>query len=282
MKKQYVSLVAIILSACGIYTSCTDKMNNTGAFEFDRVQINKTAHLFGDTTKPGTNIIVDFTYINKSSDQQLMDTINAYILSACFGDRYTGENIREVADLYAQNYISEYRQDLEPMFLEDQKNKENNESIASWYSYYKGIESKVNFYEKDLLVYRIDFNEYTGGAHGMYASTFLNYDLKNVHQLTLDDIFIGDYQDALSDLLWNQLMADQKVQTRTELEDMGYGSTGDLIPTENFYLSKKGITFYYNVYEFTPYMMGPVEIALPYEAIAHILGHDPIVDELKR
>jgi len=282
MKKQYVSLLAIILSACGIFTSCTDKMNNTGAFEFERVQINKTAHLFGDTTKPGTNIIIDFTYIDKSSDNVLKDSLNAYILSAFFGDKYAEENIREVAELYAQNYISEYRQDLEPMFIEDQKNKENSESIASWYSYYKGLESKVQFYEKDLLVYRIDFNEYTGGAHGMYTSTFLNFDLKNMHQLVLDDIFIGDYQEALSDLLWNQLMADQKAKTRTELEDMGYGSTGDLIPTENFILSKEGITFYYNVYEFTPYVMGAVEITLPYPAIQHILGHEPIVDWLKK
>jgi len=282
MKKQYVSLLAVILSVCGIYTSCTDKMNNTGAFEFDRIQINKTAHLFGDTTKPGTNIIIDFTYINKSSDDALKDSLNAYILSACFGDRYTDENIREVAELYAQNYINEYRQDLEPMFLEDQKNKDNAESIASWYSYYKGIETHVKFYEKDLMVYRIDFNEYTGGAHGMYTSTFLNFDLKNMHQLTLDDIFIGEYQDILSDLLWNQLMADQKVKTRTELEDLGYGSTGDLIPTENFYLGKEGITFYYNVYEFTPYVMGAVEITLPYEAMGHVLGNDSIINWLKK
>lgn len=282
MKKQYVSLLAIILITCGIYMSCTDKTSDVGAFEFERVQINKTAHLFGDTTKPGTNIIIDFTYISKSSDDALKDSLNTYILSACFGDKYMDENIREVAELYAQNYISEYRQDLEPMFIEDQKNKENSEAIASWYSYYKGIESQVKFYEKDLLVYRIDFNEYTGGAHGMYTSTFLNFDIKNMHQLVLDDIFIGDYQETLSDLLWNQLMADQKVKTRTELEDMGYGSTGDLIPTENFYLSKKGITFYYNVYEFTPYVMGAVEITLPYAAMEHILGDDSIINWLKR
>lgn len=271
MRKQYVSLLAVTLSACGIFTSCVDKMNKTGAFEFEQIQINKTAHLFGDTAKPGTNIIIDFTFISKSSDNMLKDSLNNCILSACFGDKYRGEDIREIPELYAQNYISEYRQDLEPMFVEDQKNKENSEYIASWYSYYKGLESQVKFYEKSLLVYRIDFNEYTGGAHGMYTSTFLNFDLKNIHQLVLDDIFVGNYQDTLSNLLWNQLMADQKAKTRTELEDMGYGSTGDLIPTENFYLSNEGITFYYNVYEFTPYVMGAVEITLPYAAIERIM-----------
>lgn len=46
-------------------------------------------------------------------------------------------------------------------------------------------------------------------------------------------------------------MADKKVTTHEALEDMGYGSTGDIAPTENFYLDKDGITFYYNVYDIT-------------------------------
>jgi hypothetical protein len=275
MKKQYVSLLAMTLSVCGIYTSCTNGTNKTGNFEFEHVQINKTAHLFGDTAKPGTNIIIDFAYIGKSSDNKLKDSLNACILAACFGeDKYADENIRDIPELYARNYISEYLQDLEPMFAEDQENTENTEdeeSVSSWYSYYKGVEGRVKFYEKRLLVYRIDFNEYTGGAHGMYTSMFLNFDLKNMRQLVLDDIFMGDYRNALPPLLWKQLMADQKVKTRAELEEIGYGSTGDLIPTENFYLGKEGITFYYNVYEFTPYVMGAVEITLPYADIEDLL-----------
>ena len=43
-----------------------------------------------------------------------------------------------------------------------------------------------------------------------------------------------DYKEALTDLLWKQLMADNNVNTRQELEDMGYATTGDLEPIENF------------------------------------------------
>ena len=54
MKKQYVSLLAIILATSGFLFSCGDKMNkNTGALEFDSIQVNETAHLFGDTAKTG-------------------------------------------------------------------------------------------------------------------------------------------------------------------------------------------------------------------------------------
>lgn len=283
MKKQYVTLLVITILACIIYTSCTNKASeNTGRFELEQIKIDKTAHLFGDSTKPGTSIKIDFAYIAKSSNKELQDSLNSYFSQACFEDKYVDEEVTEHPALYAQNYISEYRQNLEPMFMADSQNKENAATMASWYSHYKNIESKVMYYQQDLLVYRIDTNEYTGGAHGMHKSIFMNFDLKNIHQLTLDDIFVGEYQEILSELLWQQLIYDQKATSRTELEDIGYGSLGDLIGTENFYLSKEGITFFYNVYEFTPYSMGTTEIRLPYPALAHILSDNSLISQLRK
>lgn len=282
MKKQYVSLLAILLSVSGFLFSCGDKMNKgRGALEFDSIQVNETAHLFGDTAKPACNLVINFAYPVKSSDEKLRDSLTAYFISACFGEAYIGSKPAEVIKEYTANYVKQYRQDLEPMYAEDEKNKEDNESVGAWYSYYKSIESHVQRYQKDLLIYRINYSEYTGGAHGMYMTTFLNMDLLNLLPLRLDDLFVGDYRDALTDLLWNQLMADNKVTTHDALEEMGYGSTGDIAPTENFYLDTEGITFYYNVYEITPYAMGPVEIKLPYEVMAHLLGSNPILAQVR-
>ena len=94
--------------------------------------------------------------------------------------------------------------------------------------------------------------------------------MKPVH---LNDLFTADADEALTDLLWNQLMADNRVASREELEDLGYTSTGELTPTENFFLSKEGITFYYNVYEIAPYVMGPIQISLPWEMVQHLRNH---------
>lgn len=282
MKKQYVSLLAVILAASGFLFSCGDKMKkDTGSLEFDSIQVNKTAHLFGDTAKPACNLLINFAYPSKSSDELLKDTLDKYFIAACFGDKYMGEKPQEVVKQYTETYISEYRRDLEPMYLEDEKDKENESSVGAWYSYYKGIESHVQLYEKNLLVYRINYNEYTGGAHGIYMTTYLNFDLGLMRPLRLDDIFVGDYQEPLTDLIWNQLMADNGAKTRAELEDMGYGSTGEIAATENFYLNKDGVTFYYNVYDITPYAMGPVVVSLPFQMLEHMLGSNPVIGELK-
>ena len=250
---------------------------NAGALEFDSIQVNETAHLFGDTAKPACNLTINFAYAAKSSDNKLKDSLNTYFLSACFGDKYISMTPEEAVEKYTEKYVEDYRKDLESMYKKDEQDKEDGASMEAWYSYYKGINSHIQLYLKHLLVYRIEYNEYTGGAHGIYMTTFLNMDLRTLAPIRLDDLFVSDYKEALTDLLWNQLMADNKVTTRQELEDMGYATTGELAPTENFYLSKEGITFFYNVYDIAPYVMGPVKITLPYEMLQHLLGDDNMV-----
>lgn len=278
MKKQTVSLLVLLLAASGFFFSCGNIVNkNAGALEFDSIQVNETAHLFGDTAKPACNLVINFAYVSKSTDERMKDSLNTFFLSACFGDKYMTMTPEEAMKKYTEKYVADYRKDLEPMYKKDEQDKEDDASMEAWYSYYKGIESHVQLYTKQLLVYRIDYNEYTGGAHGIYMSSFLNMNLQTLSPIRLDELFVNDYSEALTDLLWNQLMADNKVTSRQELEDMGYVTTGNLEPTENFYLGKEGITFYYNVYDIAPYVMGPVKITLPYEMMQHLLSDDSMV-----
>ncbi len=131
MKKQYVSLLAVILAASGFLFSCGDKMKkDTGSLEFDSIQVNKTVHLFGDTSKPACNLLINFVYPSKSSDELLKDTLDKYFIAACFGDKYMGEKPQEVVKQYTETYISEYRRDLEPMYLEDEKDKESSNDFG--------------------------------------------------------------------------------------------------------------------------------------------------------
>ena len=283
MNKQTISLFALLLAACGFFFSCKNTANrHAGALEFDSIQVNETSHLFGDTAKPACNLVIKLTYASRATDAKLKDSLNTFFLSTCLGSKYLTMTPQEAVKAYTEKYVDNYRKDLEPMFRKDEQERQDRASMEAWYSYYKGIESRVQLYFKHLLVYRIDYNEYTGGAHGIYMSTFVNIDLQTLSPITLDDLFVADYKEALTDLLWNQLMADNKVATRQELEDMGYATTGALEPVDNFYLSPQGITFHYNVYDIAPYVMGPVEITLPYEVMRYLLKDDfGVLNEIK-
>lgn len=279
MKKQNASLLALLIAASSFFFSCTDKVKkDAGALEFDSLQVNRTEHLFGDTAKPSCNIAMNIAYISHSADSLMQDSINAYILAVCLGDKYTNQSPKQAINEYAEQYVENYKTDLEPAYTKE--SQEGN--VGAWYSYYKGIEGHAQYYAGNLLVYRIDFNEYTGGAHGIYMSSYLNLNLKTLTPIRLTDLFVPDYELPLTDLLWNQLMADNNVATHEELEDMGYTSTGELTPTENFYLDRNGITFYYNVYDIAPYVMGPVKISLPYDAVRHLLNNTKLVEEIEK
>lgn len=280
MKKQTVMLLVVLISMSNFLLSCGNNMNkHTGMFEFDSIQVNETVHLFGDTAQPACNLIVNFTYISQSSDSLIKDSLNKYFMLTSFGNSYKDLTPKEAVRQYTDNYIREYREDLEPAFLQDQKNtrKEDGTDIDAWYSYYKYVSSHIQFYGGDLLIYRCRYEEYTGGAQGIYKTNYLNLNLKTMVPIHLDDLFVSNYKEALTDLLWNQLMADNRVTTHQELEEMGYCSTGNLEPTENFYISKEGITFHYNVYEITPYIMGAVDITIPYDMMQHLLNNDAYI-----
>lgn len=273
MKKQTVSLLVLMLAIISIFFSCRNNVNKSmGRLEFDSIQVNQTTYLFGDTTKPGSNLIIDFTYANSSDNARLKDSLNSYLLSLCLGDRYMGIAPAEAVEKYAENYATDYRKDLEPMYKKDEQEKEDGATMESWYSYYKKIKGNVQLYQNNLLVYCMRYEEFTGGAHGIYMTTFLNINLRTLTPVRLEDLFVDDFEAPLTELLWNQLMTDNHVSTRQELEDLGYTSTGDLEPTENFYLGKKGITFHYNVYDIAPYVMGPTQITLPYDSLQHLLA----------
>ena len=202
MKKQTVSLLVLLLAASGFFFSCGNTVNkNAYALEFDSIQVNETVHLFGDTAKPACNLILNVAYASQSSDVRLKDSLNAFFLSACFGDKYMAMTPEEAVKKYTEKYVGDYRNDLEPMYKKDEEDKQDEQSIGAWYSYYKGIESHVQLCNTLVLTYRIDYNEYTGGAHGIYMSTFLNLDLKTLSPIRLDDLFEGDYKEALTDLL---------------------------------------------------------------------------------
>lgn len=276
MKLLNMYSIAALLLTTLLMSSChnTSKQGAQSAWglAFDSIQANRTEHLFGDTAKPACNLALNLAYVSQAKEGKLQDSLNSYLLSFSLGASYAALPPQEAAEKYTDNYITRYRSELEPMYLKDEAEHPDGEGIGSWYSYYKMVTSRIQRCEGVLLTYRSYYEEYTGGAHGMYMTSFLNIDLRSLTPVRLDDLFVEESDDELSDLLWNRLMKDKNAKTREELYDMGYASTGELTPTENFYIDEEGITFYYNVYDIAPYAMGPLTITLSRDEVSHLVN----------
>lgn len=281
MKKETtILLIALLIAGCWL-ASCSNTGQPSRNLQFEEITLSKSEHLFADESKPACNLSIDFAFVNNANTIGAKDSINAYLLSALFGKKYQQLSPQEAMEGYAKEYVTNYLADLEPMIQKDIDNHIDKDQLTAWYSYEQELKGSVETYMGILLTYRTYKNEYSGGPHGMYTTEFINLNLNTIQPILLDELFAEDYQETLTELLWYQLALDNGVETRDELEEMGYATTGELAPTENFYISEDGITFYYNVYEIAPYSMGPTQITLSYDMLEYILNYDnKLVNEL--
>lgn len=287
MIKQIARLLTFF-TAIGVFLfSCTGKLkHNEVALTFDSIKVEKTMHILGDTALPSCNIIVNYSF-PVSKDSLLNDTLNYYLVQSCFGQEYVENNSyktispEDLVQQFVDKYIASYKNDVVPLYMEELKQQTKEEPLSmNWFNYYEEINGGVIFSNKDLIVYSNFASEYTGGAHGVYCTSYINFDMRLKRPLQLSDVFQDDYVEPVSNLIWMALMTKENVKTKNELEEMGYGSLGEIIPIENFYLTPDGITFHYNIYEIAPYAMGATSVTLPYSQLTRWLTNLPALQSL--
>ncbi|WP_321517291.1 DUF3298 domain-containing protein [uncultured Bacteroides sp.] len=272
MKRNSLAILPIILLAGTVFFSCGGKkQKESNQLTTDSILVKETSHLFNDTKKPACNLDINFTYITKASNKAIQDSMNNRLLATCLGNEYIGKDPKTAVAQFKAAYEKGYKNDVEQFYLEDQKKNAEEEVNSAWYNYNKSIKSRVIFNKDGVLVYRVDTYDYTGGAHGNHASLFLNFDLLTGKQIHLKNLFKEGYEKVLTGLLVAQLEKDNKVTSEAELEEIGYFITEPLSPTENFLLNKDGFTFFYNVYEIAPYVMGTTTIKLPFSAVESLM-----------
>ncbi|KAB7706539.1 DUF3298 domain-containing protein [Bacillus aerolatus] len=130
--------------------------------------------------------------------------------------------------------------------------------MGKYYEYdvsYKVARADVNY----VSVVFEDF-QYTGGAHG-YGQLFSdNYDVKNDHFMSLDDLALkSNYKRAVIDRINAQAYALRNISWDglESLDDHQY----------QFYMTNTGFVMYFNPYEYGSYAEGIREFTLPYSLI---------------
>lgn len=123
----------------------------------------------------------------------------------------------------------------------------------------------------------IEFNSYayTGGAHGMPATHWLNWDLEAGKPVALEQIIQPGQEAAFWELAreahqrWLDGQADIDKEFR---KSWPFDKTGD------FRLDKKGLALLYGVYTLGPYAMGQVELTIPREALNGVIREEYLAE----
>ena len=104
--------------------------------------------------------------------------------------------------------------------------------------------------------------EYTGGAHGNYATINSVYSLENGNKLKIEDLII-DLNNA--DLL--NLVKDKLVKIEGRDANSYFGLDELSLENNNFYLTSKGLVFTWGIYEIGPYAIGETRVLIQTEEI---------------
>ena len=113
---------------------------------------------------------------------------------------------------------------------------------------------------ENIATFTMGYHHYSGGAHGMYSTQFVNVDLDKKAVIRLDDVFTKAQQNKVKALLWEIYQNESRGDNGERQEP--FTAKADFYLSDNFYFSQDGIAFVYPPYALGPYAAGEKELRL--------------------
>ncbi len=270
ISKRIVFLVlpAVLLASCsGATADSSAEAGRVNNFEIKLVEktVNASYRCVGDTTF-GSDIAL---YTRAKASLQWPEALgNADIkclqdslLARCFGSIDAPLTVDEAM----LDYVSD------PVTMDDDSSLEAVDSIPATDNYdVRTLEKSINLRAvvvgSDVAVFKVDWYMYGGGAHPIYASSFVNFDVERSRVLTLSDIVKPGNDAALATIVKNVLCEQYGVDSYEQLQ-ANYSINAEAVDYSLqhpvFYIDGEYVAFYFNPYEIGPWATGAVEVQVP-------------------
>ncbi|WP_301099056.1 DUF3298 domain-containing protein [Otariodibacter sp.] len=124
----------------------------------------------------------------------------------------------------------------------------------------------------NIVTFTQSYDSYTGGAHGMNYTRYLNIDVNKKAVIQLDDLIDPSKQEELKNILWQDYVSentDESGQVSTFMTDKN-----EFELSSDFYFTENGINFVYPVYVLGPFAEGPIELHAYFSDINALLKPD--------
>ena len=267
-------LISVFVSGCNIGTKKTTDNDVT----FDSISVDKTYHLLENPENPNCNLQINFIYQAKYDNKDILKKIQQQFVYSYFGDGYENLSPEEATAKYTEDYLNNYK-DLEDEYKAEVA-KADETPVGAWFSYFEMSSNDIAYNKNDILSYTINFENYTGGAHGAHSFTNHVIDMKTGNPIKEDDIFIEGFQEDLAQILIDRIAKQNTVENPKELENIGFFSIDEIFPNGNFLIDDNGITYTFNEYEIAAYVVGATNVHLPYEEIQYLLKKESPIAHL--
>ncbi|QIM62310.1 hypothetical protein A1D29_02770 [Pasteurellaceae bacterium Orientalotternb1] len=158
----------------------------------------------------------------------------------------------EVVAVFAQQY-------------EENKNNAQTEKAAG---YENTVETRYIGQRNNIVTFTQFFYHYSGGAHGLGYTDYLNIDVNKQAVIQLDDLIHPTKHNELLELLWRAYEA--RTRDLYGSNETPFVKKADFFAPNNFYFTQYGINFVYAPYEIGPYAEGEIELSLYFDELKEI------------
>ncbi|MDR2535132.1 MAG: RsiV family protein [Treponema sp.] len=129
---------------------------------------------------------------------------------------------------------------------------------------------ETNFPIDPIMMISRSKEYYLGGAHGMRESQYFVIHRKQKKRLQLEDIVKPDGFPLVQEYIQEALRVFSGITPDAPLTKGGFFEDQASIP-ENFFLTSEGLGFHWNPYQIAPYVMGHIEVLIPYKQLQGML-----------
>lgn len=109
---------------------------------------------------------------------------------------------------------------------------------------------------------------------------YVNLDLLEMKKLALSDLFIGDSDGQINQMLKSKLIEQEGVKDEEELNNLGYFNLQNLYVTNNFYFSDNGINWCYEPGVLAVPAVGETSLLLPFEELMRFKCEDSALNRI--
>ena len=121
---------------------------------------------------------------------------------------------------------------------------------------------------RDLVTVAINSYEFTGGAHGMPITQWLNWDLAENHAVPLGRLIVSGQEEAFWDAAER---AHARWVEKEAPSDEGFREDWPFQQTDSYRITRNGVVLHYDVYSIAPYSMGQPELTVPWSDLAGVI-----------
>jgi hypothetical protein len=266
MNKHYLSKIFVLISGIFLFAVLSCKGGEPAALKTDSVEIE--GELRFETIAEERAIVL---YPQRSDSPRMLfnltlldihgpEPLQSLLLDALYGGRSPEE--------YANSLIAGFENQYLTMRDPGGPSAEKLPAALNW-DYTETFQALARTPHTAVLSKNREY--YTGGAHGMRETAYFVFALDEAKRLRLEDIFEKGTEPLLRDYIMAALRTRQGLAPGAPLSKGGFFEDSVAV-SEDFFLNREGLGFQWDVYEIAPYVMGPIEVLIPYEKIRPLCG----------